>query len=301
VIIFETSIWPPDLSQFVPDLFVALVTGLVVGLVVLWADRILQRRHTHQENLQRMRRIVRETSIGHPFRYDPGSLLPKDPGLRRLSNQVITVDVALAGNWTIVPGWEHLVRIAESRQAMQSAVHELDRILDSTIGVRGVAGLKARVYASVLHYARRDLLIWDPAVLVPEWEALEDEDISAFERLYSDKDFGGVVDRYADARRDMEAWRLAFVATREHLREVNLTGRDLLMLARVGNTRAERQRAWHRAKLLRKHTMSYANLAGQEAYQAANPGGKWFPYEERKAAAHPGLRDPQPEGDYSGA
>ena len=77
----QGSIWPPDMSQMIPDLFVALVTGVVVGLVILGADRILQGRRARQDELQRMRRIVRETSISHPFIYRIEGLLPNDRGL----------------------------------------------------------------------------------------------------------------------------------------------------------------------------------------------------------------------------
>jgi hypothetical protein len=74
----STAFLPPDFSQMFPDLIVAVVTGVVVGLVVLAAERALGRRR--EESAQMRVQQVAVDELFAPLRgapaYNASSLVP---------------------------------------------------------------------------------------------------------------------------------------------------------------------------------------------------------------------------------
>lgn len=283
-----------------PDLLVGLFTGVVVGLVILGAERRMRARRALADEHHRMWSVARATSISHPFIYEGSTLLPNDRGLRRLVKQVSPVGLSQPDAWATVPGYEYLARVARSWEAMQASVEEIDRILGRTYQVKLDPSLTDYIRSAVFFYASIDRSAWEPERAVILWSSATDATRSNLRQIMADPKLLAVVSQYSDAREALEAWRQAYIATREHVRKADDLVRDLYLEGAVGATRAERRVAIRRARLIQKNTNTYSYLAGREAYEKVGPEPGPFRFDGRRSWEHPGLNDEATSPSESG-
>ncbi|MBW9120788.1 hypothetical protein JNB63_11850 [Microbacterium trichothecenolyticum] len=120
----STSIWPPDWSQWIPDLLTAVAFGFVVGYAVMRAEKRVDarraRERTGRAQLDAVESIV--GTLDEPFEYSGGSSLPQDKELKRVRS--VTRDVPREEAEVIHPGfyflraiddaWEQVIRTGEA-------------------------------------------------------------------------------------------------------------------------------------------------------------------------------------------
>lgn len=129
----STAFWPADWSQMLPDIVVAVITGVVVGLTVLWVERSRADSRERLEAQQRRVSVVDSVSgtIDESFihAYPIYTLLPDRKVLR-----VIRKRVAAVPPWPqpaeIVPAFVFLRAIVEQYEAIPLAVERIEARLD---------------------------------------------------------------------------------------------------------------------------------------------------------------------------
>jgi hypothetical protein len=112
-----------DWSSFVPDMIVAVFTGVFVGIAVLVVERWLSKRAAERDSAKAQSRAVEDCSRWMTARlsYNPDSLMPDDTDFERvrarLSGVPIAVDTKMTTQFRIlreyVDAWDALAATAE--------------------------------------------------------------------------------------------------------------------------------------------------------------------------------------------
>lgn len=120
---------PPDWSGLIPDLIVALFTGVFVGLFVLLAERSIGARARKREDIRRQQAAVAasERWMHQDLRYLTLSLLPAPSNIRRVRTEVRAAN-ADPGE-SEVEAFSYLVRFLAAWEGLKSSAEDLEQHL----------------------------------------------------------------------------------------------------------------------------------------------------------------------------
>lgn len=128
----STALLPPDWSQFLPDVLVAGITGLLVGFVVLYVENRRARLREETEE-QRSRLRVAEAASGtldesfiHAYPRD--SLLPDRKPLRVIRRRVNAIPPSTPRS-NVVPSFIFLRAMVEEYESMRLAAERVEDLI----------------------------------------------------------------------------------------------------------------------------------------------------------------------------
>jgi hypothetical protein len=265
----STALFPPDWSQMVPDLVVALATGIAVGAAILLAERLMDRNRRRAAGRDLMWQISLSTSIDHSFIYRDSNLIPEDAGLKRLVKRVKRADIEAA--LVLESGaYVFLTQIVAAYENLRTTVEAIDRALENNADVMLDPTLKDRVMKALFFFALSGANEWSAEDTVPRWWEVSVDDRKRLTEMLREPDIERIARDYALTRRQLNALRLGFVAARNSILD---STRSVLTLP--GAPRSNRQKiadAWRswtastRAARRRRDVNEEARVQGSEAY-----------------------------------
>lgn len=128
----STALLPPDWSQFLPDVLVAGITGVLVGLAVLWVEN-RRARIREEEEAQRARLRATEAAQGtidesFSHAYPSDSLLPTGRALKAIRRTVNAIPPAPRPR-ELIPAFVFLRSMVEQYEALPIAAERIETLI----------------------------------------------------------------------------------------------------------------------------------------------------------------------------
>jgi hypothetical protein len=265
----EIAAWPADWSTFIPDLLSAAVTGVIVGGVVLVAERIIDSRRQRMEREQQERMLVeRALQQLDAFEYTFKSLCPANEGLRQFRAMWPASPDNVGSE---VLGIAELQALADTLDALDRAADEVERHIES--------------HATRCGATYGEVVAWQDRL---RWSAIEHDHTTVWsdeQRRHSSTDVAGLlvgpideialndslledaIQRYSMTKANLEGIRRAFLAGQSAYREQLASGLNWREQRSPGPL--ERWRRRRRQQRRKAGAWNDAKVAAREAYAQA--------------------------------
>lgn len=272
-----------DWDSFLPDLIVALTTGVIIAIAVFRAERRASKREVEAERSRRQAALIHglaTASIDYPFTYPRDHLLPKDPSLARLLKAISPIERPSDYRRKHPDGYEWLLRLDDSFSNMRMRVEDIDRILLSSIGYRPAT--RPDLIHAISAYSRYPKVgpgphapEWLPESLIADWATRDAGERQSIRGVMERPELIKAVNEYAEARNEVEGYRAAAKAERDYYTRVS-DRVNQLWKEEWDTGILDRLRNHYKVHRLQRDVPEFARLAASNAFYAA--GGGWDQY-----------------------
>ena len=255
---------PPDWSQFVPDVLVAGITGVLVGLAVLWVEGS-RTRSRDEEEAQRARVRVTEAASGTVdesfiHAYPPDSLVPNRKALRAIRRAVNAVSPSPPPR-EVVPAFVFLRALVEQYESLPIAAERVETLIARRVPNDDEMDF-LRSYVRSFTYHPDHPWVAEPMQVHPNLEA----------SLRSDRELEDAVRAYGRAGKFLELAREAFNAVDGSWR-ADMWAITLRQIAGAPQFPLTR---WRRRRKAQRERVEASEKAMKLGRDIMSRGGTWF-------------------------